>query len=187
MPTTKADWLGMSAVFIMFMLMIWGIYAIQSSEIREFKRDGVETSAQVVEKYTTSERSSSGSISKIHYLRITFMDRSAVEESEVSVDLLEGEFELPEINIGSFQRAKLQILRRNYNQIETGDSVSILFMPDDPTDARLTDEVLNYQPIGIWVIMGIFGLGLLFCLFKVAIAPTKAPPSSEFGVMYPEG
>ncbi len=180
MKTHTKNWLGFAGVCLMFGAMLWGILAIQSSEIREFRRDGVAANATVISTYEQSSRSSStGSSSIEHIMTVTYMDRSDVEESDVSVDLLSGEFEMPEINIGDFQRAEFNINRSSFEEISEGDSVKILFLPNDPSEARLAGEIENWQPTFLNISIGVTIAGALICIF-IAFFKHPKSTSSEF-------
>lgn len=185
MAGTKKDWLAWVGVCALFAAMLWGILLIQQGDNRRFENRGVEASAQVVNKRIERERSSSGSgMTTEHYFDITFMNRVDVEESETSVDILEGEFEFGEIDIGAFQRAEVDVNRSSYEATAVGDDVTILFLPNDPSKARLADEVYNYSPTLMYILIGICGIGALYCFVRFLMAPATAPPS-EFQEVYP--
>ncbi|MEM7331844.1 MAG: DUF3592 domain-containing protein [Chloroflexota bacterium] len=187
MPATRNDWLAFSMVSLVFAGLLLGILAIQQGEIRAYRNRGIETSASVVFKGTRQEYSSStDSSTTIHYIDVTFFDKSEVadSESETTVDLLEGEFEFGEINIGEFQRSEAEITKRSYDAIEVGDDVSVLYLPNSPDEAKLTEEVLNFRPTFLYALIGLCGLGLLYTLIRAVGAP-KAKPPSEFQEVYP--
>ena len=162
---TRNDWLGFSIVSIVFAGLLLGILAIQQGEIRAYRNRGVETEASVTFKGTRTEYSSSTDTSStIHYINLTYFDKSDVDEeaSETTVDILEGEFEFGEINIGEFQRAEAEITKASYDAIEVGDDVSVLYLPNSPDEAKLTEEVSNFRPTFLYFLIGLCGVGLLW-------------------------
>ena len=187
MPATRNDWLAFSVVCLVFAGLLLGILAIQQGENRSYRNQGIETSANVVFKGTRQEYSSStDSSTTIHYINVTFFDKSEVDESEseTSVSILDGEFEFGEINIGEYQRAEAVITGRSYDAIEVGDDVTVLYLPTSPDEAKLTEEVLNFRPTFLYGLIGLCGLGLLYTLIRAVGAP-KVKPASEFQEVYP--
>ncbi len=182
MPQYRNDWIALSLTSLLFTAMLWGIMAIQQSEIRQFRREGIPAKATVQDRVKKSERSSStGSSSIIHELTVTFMDRSNVVEEEMTIDLQEGEFDFGTIDVGEFQRAEFTITGKSYDAINVGDTVEILYLPDDPSEAKLAEEVANWRPTFIQIFMGITIVVALALFIKGLTAPPKPPKKpSEF-------
>ena len=182
MPQYRNDWIALSLTTLLFTAMLWGIMAIQQSEIREFRGEGISANATVVDRDKRSERSSStGNRSTVHELTVTFMDRSNVVEEEMTIDLQEGEFDFGTIDIGEFQRAEFTITGKSYDAINVGDTVEILYLPNDPSEAKLAVEVANWRPTIIQIFMGITIVIALALFIKGLTAPQKPPKKpSEF-------
>ncbi|MCA9923603.1 MAG: DUF3592 domain-containing protein [Anaerolineales bacterium] len=182
MPKNRRDWIILSSVPLLFAAMLWGIIAIQQSEIQEFRSEGIPANANVVDSVKKSERSSSTDTNSIVYeLTVTYMDRSDVVEEGVSVDLQSGEFDFGTIDIGEFRRAKFNINKSSYDTISVGDEVEILYLPDKPAEAMLAEEVANWRPIFLQVLIGILVAATLYCFVRAIFAPPAAPkPPSEF-------
>ena len=66
----RKEWFLWAFVALMFAGMLWGIIAIQMSDVRQFRSRGVEASAIVVDKFTTR---SSSTDSRDHNFAVTFM------------------------------------------------------------------------------------------------------------------
>jgi hypothetical protein len=174
------NWLSYASVCLMFGVMLWGVLAIQASEIRQFKREGTPANATVISSVKQSSYSSGTGSSETEYvMQVTFMDRSNVVASETSVDILSGKIELPEINIGDFRRAEFTITRDSYEAINEGDTVAILFLPEDPGEAMMAAEVENWQPTLLYILIGITVAGALVCTF-IAYFKRPIPAPSEF-------
>ena len=114
----------------MFAGMLWGIIAIQMSEVRAFRSEGREATATVVDKYTTR---SSSTDSREYNFEVTFMAKGNVEESETSVQEL-GEVDLGTIDVGTFSRASFNVGGQTYDDTEIGDTVAIYYLPDDTSE-----------------------------------------------------
>ena len=182
MPQYRRDWIALSLTSLLFTAMLWGIMAIQQSEIREFRQDGILTEATVRDSVEKSEYSSSTSSSSIVYeMSVTFMDRSDVIEEETTIDLQEGEFDFGTIDVGEFQRATFKITRNSFNTINVGDTVEILYLPDDPSEAKLAEEVANWRPTFVQIFMGITIVVAVALFIKGLTAPPPPPKKpSEF-------
>ena len=182
MPHYRPDWIALALTTLLFTAMLWGIMAIQQSEIRKFRREGLPANATVRERVTKTEHSSSSDTNTTVYeLTVTFMNRANVVEEGISVDLQSGEFDFGTIDIGEFQRAKVRITRDSYDTINIGDDVPILYLPDDPSAAKLATEVANWRPTIIQVFMAITIIVALALFIKAFTAQPKPPPQpSEF-------
>ncbi|KAA3658984.1 MAG: hypothetical protein DWQ04_23555 [Chloroflexi bacterium] len=181
MPQYRPDWIALAFTSLLFTAMLWGIMAIQQSEIREFRREGLPANATVRDRIKKTERSSSGGNTTVHELTVTFMDRSNAVEEDVTIDLEAGKFDFGTIDVGEFQRAKFHITRDSYDAINIGDDVAIVYLPDDPSTAKLAAEVTNWQPTVIQVFIGITIIVALAFFIRAITAPPKPPQQpSEF-------
>ncbi len=166
----RKDWVSWAGVALLFAAMLWGIIAIRASEIRQFRREGVTASATIVDKFTT--RSSSTSTSD-HNLAVTFMAGGENDEP-VHIDMETGEADFGAIDVGVFSRASFEVGNQTYDAIEIGDTVTIYYLPSDPSEALLQSQVDDYNPIFIWVIVGLLVVTAVICLIIAVFAPFAA-------------
>ncbi|MEZ4593543.1 MAG: DUF3592 domain-containing protein [Chloroflexota bacterium] len=160
----RNEWLIWALVALMFAGMLWGIIAIQSSEVREFRSEGREATATVVDKSTT--RSSSDTLE--YNFSVTFMAKTN-EEPETAVQEI-GDFDFS-IDVGTFSRARFTVGGQTYDDTEIGDEIRIYYLPDDPTEAELKSWVDEYNPIFLRVLVWALGGTAVLCLIAALFAP----------------
>lgn len=147
----RNEWLLWAGVALMFAGMLWGILAIQGSEVRAFRNEGLETEATVVDKFTSR---SSSTDSREYNFAVSFAARS--EEG--------GSF-----TIGN--RATFTVGSSLYDDTEINDKVAIYYLPDDTSKAELKSWVDEYNPIFIQGFMWLFVAAAVFCLVAAIFAP----------------
>jgi hypothetical protein len=151
----RKEWLLWAVVALMFAGMLWGIIAIQMSDLRQFRSEGVEASAIVVDKFTT--RSSSTDSSDRNFA-VTYMAGGDNDEPGI-------------IDVGTFSRASFTVGGQTYNDTEIGDTVAIYYLPDDTSEAELKSWVDTYDPIIMRVLVWLLGGTAVFCLIAAIFAP----------------
>ena len=172
----RTEWLLWAFVALMFAGMLWGIIAIQTSTARQFRREGVETRATVVDKYTS--RSSSDTLE--YNFAVTFMAKDG-EEAETAVQAVD-DFDFS-IDVGTFSRAKFTVGGQTYDDTEIGDTVRIYYLPDDTTKAELKSFVEEYNLVFLRTLVWILAAAAVFCLIAALVAPAKRPePVTEQAV-----
>lgn len=171
----RKEWLLWAAVALMFAGMLWGIIAIQMSDVRLFRSEGVEASAIVVDKFTT--RSSSTDSSDRNFA-VTFMAGGDNDEP-ASIDPETGEFDFGTIDVGTFSRASFTVGGQTYNDTEIGDTVTIYYLPDDTSEAELKSWVDTYNPLFLWVLVWLLVGTAVICLIAAIFAPKPAMLPSQ--------
>ncbi len=151
------NWLMWAGVCLLFFGMLFGILALTQSEIQEFRTDGFPAEATILEKRERRERTSQGNSQTVHEFNVSYFNKSETDETKI-------------VDVGTYQTATIKVKRRNYNQAETGDTVNILFLPSDPRDAKLADEVENWNGIGLYIFMAPFVIGFFICLIGATIS-----------------
>ena len=125
--------------------------AIQGSEVRAFRNEGLETEATVVDKFTSR---SSSTDSREYNFAVSFAARSEEDGP---------------ITIGN--RATFTVGSSLYDDTEINDKVTIYYLPDDTRKAELKSWVDEYNPVAMWVLLwGFVGLAVL-CLVAALFAP----------------
>ncbi|MBK7893616.1 MAG: DUF3592 domain-containing protein [Candidatus Promineifilaceae bacterium] len=162
----RNEWLLWAVVGLMFAGMLWGILAIQGSEVRAFRNEGREATATVVDKFTTR---SSSTDSREYNFEVTYMAKSAEAEDDTSVQQT-GDFDFS-IDVGTFSRARFTVGAQTYDDTEIGDEVRIYYLPDDSTEAELKSWVDGYNPIFLQGFMWFFVATAVFCLIAAPFAP----------------
>ncbi len=156
----RSAWLLWAGVALMFAGMLWGILAIQGSQVRAFRNDGVQTDATVVDKFTSR---SSSTDSREYNFAVSFAARSEEGGS---------------ITIGN--RATFTVGSQTYDETEVNDKVTIYYLPDDTSKAELKSWVDEYNPIFIQAFMWLFVATAVFCLVAALFAPkTREQPVAE--------
>lgn len=174
----RSEWLVWALVALMFAGMLWGIIAIQSSEVREFRNEGREARATVVDKSTT--RSSSDTLE--YNFSVTFMANGS-RDKPATVDLETGEIDFGTIDVGTFSRARFTVGGQTYDDTEIGDTVVIYYLPDDTSKAELKSWVDGYNPIVLRVLVWFCVGAAVLCLIAALFAPAKRPePVTEAAV-----
>lgn len=151
------NWLTWAGICLLFFGMLYGILALQQSEIREFRNEGLPAEATILEKREKRERTSQGDNRTVHEFDLSYFNKSVADETKI-------------VDVGTYQTATIEVKRRSYNQAETGDSVNIIFLPDDPRDAKLAAEVKGWNGIGIYILMAPFVFGFFVCLIGATFA-----------------
>ncbi len=151
------NWLTWAGICLLFFGMLYGILAIQQSEIREFRNEGFPAEATILAKNERRERTSQGNNQTVHEFDVSYFNKSEADETKI-------------VDVGTYQTATIEVKRRNYNQAETGDTVNIIFLPNDPRDAKLVSEVEGWNGIGIYILMAPFVIGFFVCLIGATIA-----------------
>jgi hypothetical protein len=152
---TKKDWLILSLVPLLFAAMLWGIVAIQSSDIRQFRTQGIESSAIVVDKFTTR---SSSTDSRDHNFSVTFMAGGDGDDDNI-------------VNVGEFSRANFEVGSRTYDKTDVGDTITILYLPDDSSEVRLKSTVDNYSATILWIVIWLLVATAVFFWVAAIFAP----------------
>ena len=98
----RNEWLLWAGVALMFAGMLWGIIAIQMSTVRQFRSEGREARATLVDKSTT--RSSSDTLE--YNFSVTFMAKDG-QEPEPTVQQMD-DFDFA-IDVGTFSRARFTV------------------------------------------------------------------------------
>ncbi|MCA9901862.1 MAG: DUF3592 domain-containing protein [Ardenticatenaceae bacterium] len=162
----RNEWLLWVGVALMFAGMLWGILAIQGSEVRAFRNEGREASATVVDKFTTR---SSSTDSREYNFEVTYMAKDADNEDATSVQEL-GDFDFS-IDVGTFSRARFTVGAQTYDDTEIGDEVRIYYLPEDTTEAELKSWVDEYNPIFLQGAIWFFVATAVLCLIAAPFAP----------------
>ena len=172
----RKEWLLWAVVALMFAGMLWGIIAIQMSEVREFRSEGVEASAIVVDKFTTR---SSSTDSREYNFAVTFMAGGDNDEPPTVV-LETGDFNFGTIDVGTFSRASFTVGGQTYDDTEIGDTITIYYLPDDTSEAELKSWVDGYNPNVLWVLVWLLVGTAVFCLVAALFAPkTRPEPTAQ--------
>lgn len=172
----RNEWLLWALVALMFAGMLWGIIAIQMSDVRQFRSKGVQTRATVVDKFTTR---SSSTDSREYNFSVTFMAGGDNDEP-ATIDPETGEFDFGTIDVGTFSRAKFTVGGQTYDDTEIGDSVTIYYLPDDTSEAELKSWVDGYNPTVLRVLVWILVGTAVCCLVAALFAPkTREQPVAE--------
>ena len=165
MPKSRKEWVIISIVPFLFAAMLWGVIALQMSEINQFRREGIETSATVVDKYT---RMSSSTDSDDHYLVVTYM----AKDGRSAEDGFGGE-STGLIDVGTFTRTDFETGGRTYRDTNIGDNVRIYYLASDTSEALLKERVDTFNPIFLWVLVWLLVAGGAYCLIRAAIFSPK--------------
>ena len=156
----RSEWLLWVLVALMFAGMLWGILAIQGSEVRAYRNGGRETDATVVDKFTSR---SSSTDSREYNFAVSFAARSEEGGS---------------ITIGN--RATFTVGSSLYDDTEINDKVTIYYLPDDTRKAALKSWVDEYNPIFLQGAMWFFVATAVCCLVAALFAPkTREQPVAE--------
>ena len=177
----RNEWLLWAVVALMFAGMLWGIIAIQMSTVRQFRSEGREARATLVDKSTT--RSSSDTLE--YNFSVTFMAKDSQEPEPTVQEMDDFDFS---IDVGTFSRARFTVGGQTYGDTEIGDTVQIYYLPDDPTKAELKSFVEEYNPVFlrvlVWVLVGTAVLCLIAAIFAPTSRPTPTPAAdAPFTVM----
>lgn len=132
-------WAGIA---LLFAAMLGGLLWLEQDEVDTFRAEGLLTNARVTDKNETRDIANDTST---HTLDLAYMNREDTAHGGVAVDLLNGEFELGEIAVGDFQRARAEVRGGSYDRINVGDRVAIYYLPDRPQKAMLAAEVDGYN------------------------------------------
>jgi hypothetical protein len=160
----RKDWIIVGLLPLMFGLMLWGIMAIQQSDIRKLRAKGVTANARVISR-SKSRTGTSQTRRTVYELTVTFMDKSGVEEEAPVSEEPESKLK---INVGEFRRAKITITKSSFDKINEQDTVTIVYLPESPTKGRLADEVANWRPTVILTLIGITVVSAFVC-FGIAL------------------
>lgn len=172
----RSEWLLWALVALMFAGMLWGIIAIQTSEVRQFRREGQEARATVVDKFTTR---SSSTDSREYNFAVTFMAGGDNDEP-ATIDPETGEFDFGTIDVGTFSRAKFTVGAQTYGDTDIGDTVTIYYLPDDTSEAELKSWVDGYNPTFLWALVWVLVGAAVVCLVAALFAPqTREQPVAE--------
>lgn len=166
----RTDWLLWVVVALMFAGMLWGIMAIQMSTVRQFRSEGREARATVIDKSTT--RSSSDTLE--YNFSVTFMANGS-RDKPATVNLETGEVDFGTLDVGTFSRARFTVGGQTYDDTEIGDTVQIYYLPTDTTKAELKSFVDEYNPIVLRVLVWLCVGAAVFCLIAALFAPAKRP------------
>lgn len=162
----RNEWLLWAVVGLMFAGMLWGILAIQGSEVRAFRSEGREATATVVDKFTTR---SSSTDSRDYNFAVTFMAKTNDDEPETAVQEL-GDFDFS-IDVGTFSRASFTVGGQTYDDTTIGDTVTIYYLPNDTSEAELKSWVDGYNPFIMWgLVWFLLGTAVL-CIIAALFAP----------------
>ncbi len=174
----RVDWLTWALVAVVFAGMLWGIIAIQMSTVRQFRSEGREARATLVDKSTT--RSSSDTLE--YNFSVTYMANGGNGEPS-TFNTETGEIEFGTIDVGTFSRARFTVGGQTYDNTEIGDKVDIYYLPSDTTKAELKSFVEGYNPIALRVLVWFCVGAAVLCLIAALFAPAKRPePVTEAAV-----
>ncbi|MCB8978049.1 MAG: DUF3592 domain-containing protein [Ardenticatenaceae bacterium] len=174
----RLDWLTWALVAVVFAGMLWGIIAIQMSTVRQFRSEGRQARATLVDKSTT--RSSSDTIE--YNFSVTYMANGGNGEPS-TFNAETGEVELGTIDVGTFSWARFTVGGQTYDKTEIGDKVDIYYLPSDTTKAELKSFVEEYNPVFLRTLVWILAAAAVFCLIAALFAPAKRPePVTEQAV-----
>ena len=132
----------------MFLGMLYGIFVLTRSEIREFQRDGSPADATIIGKRDRLERNNQGDRRTVYYFDVTFFDKSDLDETQT-------------VDIGDFQTGTIEVRRQDYNQYGVDDTVEILFLPDNPNKIELAGYINGWSGWSIYLCMAPFALGFI--------------------------
>lgn len=151
------NWLMWAGICLLFFGMLYGILALTQSEIQEFRDNGFPAEATILDKREKRERTSQGGNRTVRTFDVSYFNKSEADETKI-------------VDVGTYQTTTIEVKRRNFNQAETGDTVNIIFLPSDPRDAKLANEVESWNGIGIYILMAPFIVGFFICLISGTVA-----------------
>ena len=141
-------WFTWAGICLLFLGMLYGIFVLTRSEIREFQRDGFPADATIIGKRDRLERNSQGDRRTVYYFDVTFFDKSDLDETQT-------------VDIGDFQTGTIEVRRQDYNQYGVDDTVEILFLPDNPSKIELAGYINGWSGWSIYLCMAPFALGFI--------------------------
>ncbi|MEM8860947.1 MAG: DUF3592 domain-containing protein [Chloroflexota bacterium] len=145
------DWFMWAGVCLLFLGMLYGIFALTRSEIREFRNSGFPAEATITGKRDRLERNSQGDRRTVYYFDVTFFDKSDPDETQT-------------VDVGVFKTGTAEVRRQDYNQYEVDDTVEILFLLDDPTQIELASYINGWSGLSIYFCMAPFALAFIVLL-----------------------
>ena len=139
------------------LLMIFCFSNIQCDSIKtkEFKENGVLTTATVAEVIKETRKKTKGSRLSTYYLKVSFFakEKKSDEDKEEANEETKKDYGFDFLNkmaenleIGDFTFAEISVSKEKANSFKQGDRVEIYYLPDEPTKAMLKEVVDKYQP-----------------------------------------
>ncbi len=156
-------------VLIIIALAFGGATIYQNGNQKQLRTAGIEVEANIVDKGTRLVSSGRGSSTE-HYITVMYFDQPASEEDDdvIYFEFLDAEITLPSTNIGDFHSDDIVISEQRFDTIQIDTAVSIIYHPDSPEEAWLTDVVRNLSPWdGIWLTAVSTLIGTIFILIAL--------------------
>ncbi len=155
--TTRNNAIALAITIWGLGLLLLSILWFNEQEMAELRASGLRTEATVRDKMRFRNP---GQDTTSHVFDITYMHRaSAAPRPTAHIDVMAGEFELPSLDIGSFQPVRIDVPARSFRRYEIGDAVEVVYIPGDPRSAQLADHVDGWSRTPGRVMLALFVLG----------------------------
>ena len=133
---------------LLAVVVIYGVLS-RSSNMKEFKENGIETTATVVDVVKKRDRNVTGRKRISSFLEVTFFTQNekldSLKNSKTTEKDEEGNytfnFDKLKVDIGEYINTDIPINSSQFNRLKKGDKVQILYLPDDPDNAILKEDI----------------------------------------------
>lgn len=165
-PTGKE--LLQATALVSLIVMVAALIANRVGSQLDQKREaeGVQASATVSDKRRQWESSGGRGGSMVNVFTVMYFD--SVETQYATSEIAEGvELTLPSgVEFGDFHSADIiRVPDDTFRTTNEGDSVEIIFLPEDPERVWLLETVENYSPWDGYIFAGIFLVIAIVCLY----------------------
>ncbi len=128
-------------------IVISGII-LRTSRLNEFRDDGIEVTATVVDVFKEKEKEVNGRKRYNNYLEVSFFtEKENINNNEQktinkdSTDNYTFNIGAPNINIGDYVKTQIPITSSQFKNFKKGDKVQIVYLPEEPQKAVLKEDL----------------------------------------------